>query len=58
METDTRQLIRQMQLHKTIGELKALESTYYDPMKGRTEEYTEIQQVIGHVIKELKDYMG
>lgn len=55
---DTTQLIRQMQLHKTIGELKALESTYYDPMKGRTEEYTEIQKVIGNIIRELKDYMG
>lgn len=55
---DTTQLIRQMQLHKTIGELKALESTYYDPMEGRTDEYTEIQNVIGHIIKELKDYIG
>lgn len=55
---DTTIMIRQMQLYKTIGELKALESTYYDPMKGRTVEYTEIQAVIGHIIRELKDYIG
>lgn len=58
MEAETRQLIRQMQFHKVIGELQALESTYYDPMKGATDEYKEISNVIGHIISELKDYIG
>jgi hypothetical protein len=55
---DATTLIRQMQLHKVIGELKALESTYYDPMEGRTDEYTEIQEVMRNIIRDLKDYVG
>jgi len=58
METETRQLIRQMQKHKAIGELSALLSTYYDPMQGATDEYREMSNVIGLMIKELKDYVG
>ena len=38
---DPVQILRQMQLQKTIAELNALLSTYYDPMQGSAEEYKE-----------------
>lgn len=43
---DTVQILRQMQLQKTIGELNALLSAYYDPMQGSTEEFKNIQRVV------------
>ena len=52
---DPVQILRQMQLQKTIGELKALLSTYYDPMQGSTEQYKLMQIVINGCIQELKD---
>ena len=53
--TDPVQILRQMQLQKTIGELNALLSTYYDPMQGSTEEYKKMYRVINDCIQELKD---
>ena len=52
---DPVQILRQMQLQKTIGELNALLSTYYDPMQGCTEEYKKMYRVINGCIQELKD---
>ena len=52
---DTVQILRQMQLQKTVGELNALLSAYYDPMQGSTEEYKLMQIVINGCIQELKD---
>ena len=52
---DPVQILRQMQLQKTIGELNALLSAYYDPMQGSTEEYKKMYRVINGCIQELKD---
>ena len=53
--TDPVQILRQMQLQKTIGELNALLSSYYDPMQGSTEEYKKMQRVINCCINELEN---
>lgn len=52
--TDPVQILRQMQLQKTIGELNALLAAYYDPMQGSTEEYKNMKRVINNCIQELK----
>ena len=52
---DPVQILRQMQLQKTIGELNALLSAYYDPMQGSTEEFKRMQRVVKKCIQELKD---
>ena len=51
---DPVQILRQMQLQKTIGQLNALLSAYYDPMQGSTEEYKEMEDVIKDCIQNLK----
>lgn len=52
--TDPVQILRQMQLQKTIGELNALLATYYDPMQGSTEEYKKMHRIINGCIQDLK----
>lgn len=51
-------IIRQMQLEKVKGELRALLVSYYDPTQGRTTTYTENQILIEGIIKDLDMQMG
>jgi len=51
-------MIRQMQLQKIIGELRALEATFYDPMHGSTEEWRNAHKVINSIVDELKNNFG
>lgn len=50
--------IQQMQLQRAIGELRALVSLYYDPMRGKTEEYKEIRDMVEIFIGDLKSNFG
>ena len=52
------QQIQQMQLQRAIGELRALVSLYYDPMRGITEEYREIRDMVEIFIGDLKSNFG
>jgi len=51
-------MIRQMQLQKVIGELRALEATFYDPMQGGTDEWRNTCRIIKDAIEELVDNFG
>jgi hypothetical protein len=53
---DVIQALRYMQLEKTIGELKALQKSYFDT--NSNEKYTEISNMISKMIDELRDYCG
>lgn len=50
--------IQQMQLQKAIGELRALVALHYDPMRGKTEEYRNIRDMVEKFIEELKSNFG
>jgi hypothetical protein len=55
---DSAYLLRQIQLQKTIGDLKGLLACYYDPMEGSTDEYKEMSRVINDTIKNLLENCG
>lgn len=55
---DVAYMLRQIQLQKTIGDLKGLLTCYYDPMRGSSDEYKEMKEVINGIIKELEDNCG
>ncbi len=48
-------MIRQMQIQKIIGELKALEATFYDPAGGDTKlkEWHDARKIIKAMIEGL-----
>jgi hypothetical protein len=51
--------IQQQQLQKTYGELNALLTLHYDPMKGRLDEkYTELDKLIERFIDSLGNLIG
>jgi hypothetical protein len=50
--------IKQQQLQKSYGELRALLALYYEPMQGRTEQYTELEKIIEDFINDLGDTIG
>ena len=50
--------LKQMQLQKTIGELKALLACYYDPMQGLTKEFEESRRIILDMVNELENNFG
>jgi hypothetical protein len=50
--------IKQQQLQKSYGELRALVALYYEPMQGRTEQYSELEKLIEEFISDLGDLIG
>ena len=50
--------IKQQQLQKSYGELKALLSLYYEPIQGRTEQYNELEKLIEDFINDLGNTIG
>ena len=55
---DPVQILRQMQLQKTIGELNALTMMYYDPMTNINLDYRKIKEMVEQFEKELKENFG
>jgi len=53
-----KQMIRQMQLQKVIGEMRALLATFYGPMQGSTLEYKTAKEVIEDCISDLRNNFG
>lgn len=54
---DTTELIRQMQLERVKGELRALKLSYYNPM-GNNVLYEEVNALIEGIIHELDNELG
>ena len=51
-------VIKQQQLQKSYGELRALVALHYEPMRGRTKQYSELEKLIEGFINELGDLIG
>lgn len=51
-------LARQMQLQRTIGELRVLEVSYYNPMDSASVIYREVHTLIKGIILELENELG
>ncbi|MEK4006539.1 hypothetical protein [Paenibacillus sp. FSL H3-0333] len=56
--TDIVYAIQQQQLQKTYGELNALLALHYDPMKGSTVRFEELNELIKNFINGLGDLIG
>jgi hypothetical protein len=50
--------IKQQQLQKSYGELRALLVLYYEPMYGRTEQFSDLEKLIEDFINDLGDLIG
>ena len=52
-------ILRQMQLQKTIGELRALKATCFNPQAAEGGElYERVDKLIDGMISELEDNLG
>ena len=47
-----------MQLQKVIGELRALETTFYDPEQGNTKDWRNARELIEDMIQDLVNNFG
>ncbi|MGX1266683.1 hypothetical protein RKD55_004627 [Rossellomorea marisflavi] len=56
--SDLLYVIKQQQLQKSYGELRALVALHYEPMRGRTKQYSELEKLIEEFINELGDLIG
>ncbi|WP_179088781.1 MULTISPECIES: hypothetical protein [Paenibacillus] len=56
--TDILYAIQQQQLQRTYGELNGLLALHYDPMKGRTTRYDELDELIERFINDMGNMIG
>lgn len=55
---DVTTALKQIQLEKVKGELRALKASYYDPMDSDNDRYKEVNTLIEGVIHELDNELG